>query len=62
MNGFKYALYVFISILMLKSLKMNLMMMTKFYWQDLLTNKLLNFKANGKFIKIMTVVASFPNS
>lgn len=62
MNGFKNALYVFISILMLKSLKMNLMMMTKFYWQDLLTNKLLNFKAHGKFIKIMTVVASFPNS
>ena len=41
---------------------MNLIMLNEFYLQDLLTNKVLNFKANGKFIKIMTMLVSFPIS
>ena len=33
--------------------------MLEFYLQDSRTNKLLNIKGGEKFIKIMTVVASF---
>lgn len=34
-------------------------MLDEFHLQDLWTNKLLNIKGDEKFIKIMTVVASF---
>ena len=38
---------------------MTVIMLDEFYLQDSRTNKLLNIKGGEKFIKIMTVVASF---
>jgi hypothetical protein len=55
-SGFKYPLYVF--NFYIKILEMNLMILNKLYLQNLL-KKMLNSKANEKFIKTVTMVAVF---